>query len=668
MRFWRKLGIQTQLMIWIAAVVFTVASSSLGVAFWLDAKQRQALAIELSETINKSLRHDLLKGILSSDAGVYSDLNFRLSDFNQIDGLLLLNDQNAPVFTYSRSGETHDTLVAKSTANPQFSGVDLFVKQPLVEDGYQFGSVVYIINTQSFSTQFEQHLVVLMLAFPIEILIALLLTWWISRSYNEPFTRLAKAMQRSNVAQNQFEQVRTDAENEIGKLFSGYNDMIGKIESTTEQMRYQSEHDDLTGLYNRYYIDKALQAALQDDSAQSHVLLVIDLDQFKLINDSVGHHAGDEVLKMIARGCQTELPENAVMARVGGDDFYVLFPHTDLASGQQFAQQRLERLSDFRFIWEGQALSVSASMGMVAFKPYEYTLEDLIKVADSAFYAAKNAGRNKLHVYRSDDATSQQFNREIKVAAHIKEALSEASNGARFELFAQPIVPLQTPSEQLSYEILIRMWSAEGDFIPPNDFLPTAERYQLMADIDIYVLKTFLQQATNHPEHLQKLHVAHINLAGSSLNHSGFQTELKQLIERFDFPWEKLELEVTETSAVGNFNQAGEFIDYCKQLGIGLALDDFGTGMSSFEYLKSLPFDVVKIDGSFVKDMHTDPSDKAVIRYIQEISALRNQQTVAEYVETQADVDALTEIGITYGQGYFLGKPQPFQQLLAPRP
>lgn len=663
---WQKLSIKTQLMIWITAVSLMIASGSLGVAFWLDAKQRQTLAIELSETINKSLRHDLLKGIISTEASVYSDLNFRLSGFTQIERLLLLDDQNRPVFTFNNSDEDFSEMVSNSTETPQFSGVDLYVRHPLIEDGYRFGSAVYIIDTKSFSTQFQKHLIFLILAFPIEILFAILLTWGISRSYNKPFTQLAQAMQRNDINQNHFEQVQTSAQNEIGNLFSGYNQMIQQIEATSEQMRYKSEHDDLTGLYNRYYIDQVLQSALQDEQAQSHVLLLVDLDQFKLINDSVGHSAGDEVLKMVAHGCQTELPENAIIARVGGDDFYILFQNTDAQTGEMFARQRLERLSDFRFVWEGQALSVSGSIGMVAFKPFEYTLEELIKVADSAFYAAKNSGHNRLHIYHPEDETSRQFNREVQVAAQINDALSGNDSGARFELFAQPIVPLQYTSDMIGYEILIRMWDAENNFIPPNDFLPTAERYQLMADIDIYVLSTFLKMATDHPEHINKLHVAHINLAGSTLNHSGFQEVLRKLVAQHQFPWQKLELEVTETSAVGNFTQATEFIRYCKNLGIGLALDDFGTGMSSFEYLKSLPFDVVKIDGSFVKDMHTDPSDKAVIRYIQEICELRNQETVAEYVETQQDVDELTQIGITYGQGYFLGKPEPFRILLNP--
>ena len=186
-----------------------------------------------------------------------------------------------------------------------------------------------------------------------------------------------------------------------------------------------------------------------------------------------------------------------------------------------------------------------------------------------------------------------------------------------------------------------------------------------MAEIDMYVLWTYLETVTKDLNHIQNLHSAHINLAGSTLNNPDFQECLKKAINTFDFPWEKLELEVTESSAIGNFNMANEFIKWLKEQKIGLALDDFGTGMASFEYLKSLPFDVIKVDGSFVKDMHKDPVDKAVIKYIQEIAQLKGQETVAEYVETKEDVEELTKIGITYGQGFYLGKPRPLTTWLS---
>lgn len=667
---WHKVSIRTQLVIIMTLLVTLIQIATLVSVNQIDTQEREAFAIEQAENLTRSLNNDLLKLVLNPVASTFSDINFRVSGFDDVANLIVLNEQDKPIYKYGDGNWIEQNRAKLADNTLLFLDNHLLIKSPIQTDDHTFGHALTSIDLGDYKEQQERHLLMLFLLFPVALLVAFLVSWLLSLSFTRPFSQLAQSMLSNDVSENRFAPVETAAKNEVGALFEGYNQMIQKVETTTEQIRYQSEHDELTGLYNRFYMDKALQSALQDENAETHVLLNVDLDQFKLINDSAGHVAGNELLKMIAHGCSEELPDNAVMARVGGDDFYILLRNTSAEDGLAFAKTRLGRLSDFRFVWEGQALSVSATIGMVTFKPFEYTLEELIKVADSAFYTAKSAGRNQLHVYHPGDSKSQQFNREVQVAGFIKEALAkegERTEGkSRFELFAQDIVPLQYDTEQVSYEILIRMWDAEGNFVPPDAFLPTAERYQMMAEIDAYVLRTYLEMVSQYPDHIEKLHVAHINLAGSSLNNADFQANLRQLVNEFDFPWQKLELEVTETSAVGNFNQAAEFIRYCKDLGIGLALDDFGTGMSSFEYLKSLPFDVVKIDGSFVKDMHTDPSDKAVIRYIQEISALRNQETVAEYVETEQDVIELTQIGITYGQGYFLGKPKPLSDWLTP--
>jgi EAL domain-containing protein (putative c-di-GMP-specific phosphodiesterase class I) len=344
------------------------------------------------------------------------------------------------------------------------------------------------------------------------------------------------------------------------------------------------------------------------------------------------------------------------------DGFILLLKNISFEDAKDFLQVSLEKLNDFRFSNKNETFSISACISLVHFKAFEYTLKELLKASFNSLYSAKASGRNKSHIFDKSDENIKRFSIELETAKFIKEALGNGPS--RFELFAQDIVPLQYESDKISYEILIRMWDKDGKFVSPLDFLPTAERYQLMTDIDIHVLWSYLEIVTKDKKHLEKLHSAHINLAGSSLNNIDFQTKVKEAIKHFDFPWEKLELEVTESSAIGSFNKANEFISFLKSEKIGLALDDFGTGMASFEYLKSMPFDVVKIDGSFVKDMHTDPTDKAVIKYIQEIASLKNQETVAEYVETKQDVDELRKLGITYGQGYFLGKPRPLSSWL----
>ncbi|MDH5184614.1 MAG: EAL domain-containing protein, partial [Gammaproteobacteria bacterium] len=415
-------------------------------------------------------------------------------------------------------------------------------------------------------------------------------------------------------------------------------------------------------LYNRYAIERNIAEHLKLEIAGPHVLMLIDLDQFKLINDAVGHVAGDELLRQISQICKQVLPANTMIGRVGGDDFYMLFPTTSEVKAVEYARSLLSDLQAYRFLWESGEFNVSASIGLVSFNAHEYTMAALVTAVDTAFYAAKTKGRNQLHIYRHDDNRVQQYNDDIQISSVISEALQ--GGAAQFELYAQDIVPLQYSTSALSYEILLRMRDSKGEMCMPGQFLPTAERYQLMTEIDTYVLWKYLETVCDKHNHIEKLAFVNINLAGATLNHPDFQQRLKAAIEKFDFPWSKLVLEVTETSAVGNLLMASDFIKYCRDIGIRVALDDFGTGMASFEYLKHLPFDVVKIDGNFVKDMLLDPVDHAMVSYVHQISKLRKQETIAEFIEDEEHLQALKEIGVDYGQGYHLGKPRPLIEWL----
>lgn len=654
---WNQLKIRTQLVTFMTLLVSILEAGTLLVINQLDKQDSQHFAMEVVQTVTTSLNNDLLQAPLAPSAVTFADINHRMSGFKQIRGMVILDEQQQAILHY---GEI-DTVSAKQQALQDtafiFDNHNLYSRTPIVSEGHTFGFTLLNVDLTEYRNRQLQNVWALLTIFPITLIAGFMVSWVLSLNFTRPFSRLAQAMAQSDFQQGQYVEVRGGAKNEVGQLFNGYNQMLDKIDSTTKALRFQSQHDALTGLYNRFYIEDEINRVLLDESNPNSALIMLDLDQFNIVNDSAGFLAGDDLLKMFAHHCLNHLPEASSLARIGGDDFYILIEHINASSLKQLMQKLVDELHDFRFSWEGQAYSVSASMGAVLFKPNQYTQQALIKSVHYAFHLAKAKGRSKFEVYLEGEQSSDLYHQDATMARSIKEALSDGP--ARFELFAQPIVPLQEKSDQCSYEILLRMWGSEGEFISPGAFLPTAERYQLMTEIDMFVLWTYLEQVCQQPQHLENLHVAHVNLSGTSLNHPDFQNKLKEAIKHFDFPWQKLELEVTETSAVGNFNHARSFIDFCKNQGIGLALDDFGTGMSSFEYLKSLPFDVVKIDGSFVKDMHTDPTDKAVIRYIQEISALRQQETIAEYVETQEDVDVLRDIGITYGQGYHLGKPKP---------
>jgi len=653
---WNKFSIKIQLIIIISLVVVAVEAATMFFVLKIQKEENNKNAIIESKAITKSLNNDLVKYILNPSADLLSDISFRLKAFKNIKSMIVFDESNNAIYKY---GNIEKDIANKylKTSNTFFTKESLYIKNNLVIDNYNFGYTILDVDLTSFKMRQEQITNTILAIFPFALIFGSFLAMFFSKTYTKPFLNLLEAMKKSDPTKNDIKYIKTNASNEIKDIFQGFNKQMEQISNASKKLQFQANHDQLTGIYNRFYMDKALQETLKEENnTKGNNVFLIDLDQFKLINDSVGNEAGDNLLKMLVNHYKQILPKDALFGRIDGDSFSVLIKNTSKEFGEQFLQKSLEALSDFRFSHNNETYSVSASISMVHFKAFEFTLNELLKAISVSLYTAKQKGRNKSHIYDKSDEKTKQVSIEIDTAKKIKEALGNGP--ARFELFAQDIVPLQYESDKIGYEILIRMWDKDNNFISPDQFLGTAERYQLMSAIDSFVLWTYLETVTKDKNHINKLHSAHINLAGSSLNNPDFQAKVKEAIEYFDFPWEKLELEITESSAIGSFNMANEFISYLKSKKIGLALDDFGTGMASFEYLKSMPFDVVKIDGSFVKDMHNDPTDKAVIKYIQEIASLKNQETVAEYVETKEDVEELRKIGVTYGQGYYLGKPR----------
>lgn len=660
---WNKFNIKIQLTIFMVVIICVVELSTLYFVNQYQKKENKENALVEVNTITKSLNNDLIKIILNPNADVVSDITYRLTAFSKVKGLLLTDANKNGIFKYSDINKIQSVQDIIFSENIVFLKDDLLVKEKIVAEGYDFGYALFNIDLSSYQKKQMETTYTILSIFPFALIFGLILSLFLSRSYTKPFISLIDAMKKSDPTNDKIIKIETSANNEIKELFDGFNNQMNQISSSSKELHFQATHDQLTNIFNRFYMENSLRNSLKQENKNGYNLLYLDIDQFKLINDSAGYQAGDELLKMIVGYFQISLPKNASFSRVDGNGFMVLLSDSTQEEGESFLQESLEKLKDFRFSHHNETFSVSASISLVYFKAFEYTLKELLKASSTALYTAKEKGRNKSHIYNKSDETIKRFSREQHSAQLIKEALRDGP--ARFELFAQDIVPLQKQSDKIGYEILIRMWDKDNNFIAPDSFLPAAERYQLMSEIDIYVLWTYLETVTKDRAHIEKLHSAHINLAGSSLNNPDFQAKVKEAIEHFDFPWEKLELEITESSAIGSFNMANEFITWLKSKKIGLALDDFGTGMASFEYLKSMPFDVVKIDGSFIKDMHKDPIDKAVIKYIQEIATLKKQETVAEYVETKEDVEELTKIGITYGQGYYLGKPRALSSWLS---
>jgi diguanylate cyclase (GGDEF)-like protein/PAS domain S-box-containing protein len=434
----------------------------------------------------------------------------------------------------------------------------------------------------------------------------------------------------------------------------------------SRQVSWQAKHDSLTGLINRREFEQRLGEAFQSVRAlqEHHVLFYLDLDQFKIVNDTCGHHVGDELLRQVATLLQSRIRKTDTLARLGGDEFGVLLHHCHFEEALWVANTLRESLQTFRFVWQGSTFTVGVSIGLVAIDGQIDGLEQLLIAADSACYAAKSSGRNRVHVYHPDDATLLIQQRDMRWFTRLTEAL-EAN---RFCLFAQPIVATATGSgPPTHYEVLLRLRDERGALVPPGMFLPAAEVYGLMVSIDRWVITTLFQ----HWHEIQSVAspcLYAINLSGSSINDDQMIDFLRHSLEHYGVPAHQVCFEITETMAITNLMKANQFVQQLHAMGCRFALDDFGSGMSSFTYLKHLPVDYLKIDGGFVKDMLTNPVDEAMVEAINRIGQVMGIETIAEYVENSAILNRLAAMGVDFAQGYGIAKPTPLIPLPSPSP
>ncbi len=443
-----------------------------------------------------------------------------------------------------------------------------------------------------------------------------------------------------------------DRENRVIGVVLVFHD-VTRERRMARQMTWEATHDSLTGLVNRREFAERLNNLLASGE-QEHALLYLDLDQFKVINDTCGHDAGDELLRQLSRLLLQNVPTNSSLARLGGDEFGVLLENVSIDQAREVADRLLSTFSHFTYQWEDRRFDVGVSIGMVPIQQDTRNASLILSAADVACYVAKESGRNRIHVYEESDIDLGQRHNEMHWVSRITEALEED----RFVLYRQEITSLDNREKTPHYELLVRMRSTDGTIIPPGNFIPAAERYNLMNALDRWVidkafqhLKVFQQQGDES--------IYSINLSGNSLNDENFSDYIAEKISEYRIRTELLCFEVTETAAVFNLAKASHIIKTLKKLGCRFSLDDFGSGLSSFSYLKNLPVDFLKIDGSFVKDMDTNPMNRAIVEAIHQVGHTLSIRTIAEFVENAAIVAQLRDIGVDYAQGYHFSQPEP---------
>jgi len=496
--------------------------------------------------------------------------------------------------------------------------------------------------------------------------------------------------------------------NEEGMLVAveGIARDVTKELALQEEVYFQANHDQLTGLFNRYAFDEKLREILQDickedkhsesqqhnylisegtnnslqyesrfsnsssDSASSlvglqsyrkqSVMCFIDMDRFKLVNDSCGHPAGDKLLKEVSTIFRQYVNGHDLLARIGGDEFCIIFRNQSLNEVTKRLDKLLLAISNYRFVYDDKLFFVGASIGVIEINEKTQSAEALIKAADNACYKAKHLGRNRYFVFHDDDSQMAIDDSENQVL----HALHHALQYDGFELYSQAIMPLKVPGQERApqlqhYEILLRLNTKDNGLISPGLFIPLAERHGLMNKVDMWVIDNTLKTLENNPAHIDNVGKVAINLSGITLGDEMALNKIAKRMQSTSVPAEKICFEITETTAVTNLAAAKHFISTLRDLGCSFALDDFGAGMSSFTYLKNLDVDYVKIDGSFVRNMVHDPIDHATVKAINSIAHSMGKQTVAEFVVDNATADVLKDLKVDFGQGFALDKPKP---------
>jgi diguanylate cyclase (GGDEF)-like protein/PAS domain S-box-containing protein len=457
----------------------------------------------------------------------------------------------------------------------------------------------------------------------------------------------------------------TSADNEALGLVLVLHD-TSELRGLARQMTYQASHDALTGLVNRREFERRLQEAM--DLAQTgdaaHALCYLDLDRFKVVNDTCGHTAGDNMLREVASIVKEAVRDSDTVGRIGGDEFALLLVGCPLEKARQIADDVVKSVNDFRFVWRDKIFNIGVSIGLVEIGRGGGAIEDLMNSADSACYVAKKQGGVHVHVYSAREEATARHSGEI----HWLQKLQGALRDDKFELYYQPIVHAQAgPARGPGLEVFVRMEGELGQpAAPPADFIRAAERYRLMPYVDRWVVQAVLSALGRGGMKLPEGRSVAVNIAGQTLGDAEF---LEFVVECFDHTGASpsdICFEVTESSVVANLDHARRFIAVLHGMGSEFALDDFGSGLSSFSTLKTLPMDYLKIDGSFIRNLAGDTVNQAMVAAMIELSRSLNFRIVAEQVEDQPSLDAVKRMGIDFVQGFIIGKPLPLSMTPSP--
>ena len=630
-------------------------------AYLLSEKQQEIISINFNlqaDAISHLIAQDAIKLIMLNTPSSINDISSKL---NKLETLLQTK-------IYDDSGK--EILKIQHKNIPEES--DLIKKQlPLSFSGKTFGHIELLFTTDNYYEAEKSLTLFLIRIFTIGMIFSLLFAFYLDRFFSKRISQLNAALQHTTARQDYSIRLPEKHSDEIGKAYQNFNQLVNNTEqllkkqaSQEQLLRFQAYHDTLTGLHNRLYITELLKTILSTDQPTNQALCYFDLDKFKIINDTFGHPVGDQLLIKLAEKIEqfTQTIPNADIARIGGDEFVFIVRNTNKSSLSETLKQLQSIIQDFRLDYQGQALSVGVSIGAILFETTNENIHTLFSAADTACYHAKHKGGNTISIFWLHGPELKLEKEIINWVQRIRNAM----NNRQLLVYLQPIIqsPIQ-PHNKPSYESLMRL--QEGShIIAPFAFIPTLERFNIMPEVDFYMIKEVIAHLKKRPEFLNTVNHISINLSGATLTIPDAANRIIKIIEQSQLPFHKFCFEITETTAVSNLKEAKCFIEQLSQKGCLFSLDDFGTGMASFEYLYALPLNTLKIDGSFIKDITSDPIKYEMVKSMQNIANLMNLETVAEYVESQEIIDKLNEIGVHHHQGYYYSEPKPIEEFIRP--
>ncbi|WP_047514225.1 MULTISPECIES: putative bifunctional diguanylate cyclase/phosphodiesterase [unclassified Methylophilus] len=678
MPFFQNLSIQSRLLLFVIGPVFALSC----ILLLFDFKE------QLQREEDKLSQHALttakfLSAVIHNQTELHSkDYIGRLLKASQLNrepylSLIISDADNQAIANLGTSFNISETLPQQDTIVMQQNTHDItMVKVFSTESTHRLLGYVFVaIDKGSLIEDHRQAFIKNVGYITLALILCSILVSWVSRSISQPIRDMTSALKRFVIGSQQVSQGKNTLP-EIQSLQSTINqisrdmqhveaDMRHRIQDAQAQLRYQARHDALTGLVNRQELERRLQQALQDvkQHRANHVFCYMDLDQFRVINDTCGHLAGDEMLRQISMILSQRIRAEDTFARLGGDEFGLLLSYCQVEKAIEIAAQLRQMVETFRFMHEGRLFQTGISIGIVEITTALKDVGEITRHADAACYVAKDNGRNQIHLFHPEDDVLLKRHVEMEWVLRINEAIEHND----FVLYCQGIFPLQQKELPPFYEILIRKRDEHGGIIPPAEFLPSAERYHLMTKIDRWVIQhafmalqpLFKMQSSVNP------FIVSINLSGMSLGDAQLLPYIQSCFETYDISPGHVCFEVTETSAIINIDNTIKLIKELQKMGTRFMLDDFGSGMSSFSYLKHLPVDFLKMDGAYVKDITSNQVDLAMAKAIQSVAQSMEIQTIAEYVEDEATLDCLKDMGVAYAQGFYLNRPMPLSEALA---